>query len=192
MLVTQPSLAVKRAFSDNFGRADSTTSVGPMWVQHGANAMGISSNKAYVVGTSVTGAVSYLYPLATDTPKVSATLNGSWSGTSLVYVFIAAGSDMLAYAYVQATGISIYSSALWGGGTSRASAGGLTIASGDVISIERSGTTYTARQNGTSRVTWNDSGGIVPVDARHRMVGIGGYHTTTTRMDIFAFTAADM
>lgn len=59
---------------------------------------------------------------------------------------------------------------------------------GDLFSLERSGTLFTARQNGVSQLTWDDGGPWLPKDSNHRMVGIAGFvnsDNTGNRIDNF-------
>jgi len=179
---------------DNFTRPDSTTTLGPSWTNR-SGVMGIQGNAAYTVGGIA--ADSYAAAMQTDYVAVSMTLVTYVAGANIAArLFAFSGvSDIQACIQVANGVLSIFTtSGNWSNTTTRASVSGLTFTAGDVITFYRRGSgpyTYIAEQNGVVQVTWTDSTNIVPVDANHRLVGLGGISSGGTIL-IDNFSAIDL
>jgi hypothetical protein len=191
MLLTRPA-TVASGLSDNFNRADSTSSPGPQWTnQNGV--MGIDTNTAYPVSTGIWVQASNNTPLAGDNASVTITL-GSLVSSGSDYAEIVLGANSSGAGPVLillGAALAIYTQTGWGlaGATARVS-NSYTWTTGDVIEFRRVGTVYTSYKNGVSTPTsWTDAGGAVTIGASNRIVGIGGNSSGTSYRQIDAFSA---
>lgn len=146
--------------TDNFNRADSTTALGSpsdggsAWVAV-AGTLGIISNQGYRVDAGGYG-IAYLEASVADgTAQVTvAVFDALYNGVSCR---VTSDQDWIAVlAYDVGNEIYLYKRVA-GTYTQLGSTYAGAVAAGDVIALEFSGSSYTVRQNGTSRVTATDS-----------------------------------
>lgn len=164
-------------YSDDFNRADSTTSIGTNWTNQQFT-MGINGNAAYPFSQFVQCYATFTPIMTFDDMIVSITAGTLQAGgNDGVQIVLGANStgECVVGSFLQGNPASIRSLTAWASETSRATtAGNITYASGDVLSIERTGNVYTVKQNGsTIGLSWTDSGNIVPRNSTHRIVGLG-------------------
>jgi hypothetical protein len=179
-------------YTDNFNRANSTTSLGAGWTNRSSN-MGIYSNTAYCPGMYVLGAATYDTSLLTDNMSVSVT------GTGSVYPMMGfLGCNTVgqgACIYVTGTTVYIMYQDVWANiavtypVTNTAPANN----NGDVFTLSRTGNVYTTKRNGVAfGSTWTDSGNIVPRNSTHRLCGVGAYGYGSGLLVVDAWAADDI
>jgi Putative auto-transporter adhesin, head GIN domain len=193
-------VSVAMHYSDDFNRANSTTTMGTDWTNR-ALIMGINGNAAYGVNASGSPVASYNPTMAKDDHSVSVvigTLQGS--GTDATFLYLGAdigGTGMVGLAWTNTTGSAIIrTKTAWSGGvTTQATVTSVTYTTGDTLKISRIGNVYTVTKNGSavgSGLTWTDSGNIIPRDSSHRTVVIGSTVTTANYRRIDSFAADDI
>lgn len=169
--------------SDNFNRADSTTSLGSNWTAR-ANVLGVLSNGAYGYGSGINSA-THNSPATSDDVTVSITLGALTGGSPYEWLGMIFGADSAGgsmatalYYYDGAGGAaqaSLYRNGTWTTNGTNVAGGYVTrMTTGDVFSVNRTGNAYTLKINGTttSGGTWTDSSNYVTRDSSHRLVGL--------------------
>lgn len=191
LLTSAPPVAT--GLSDNFNRADSTTSAGPQWTnQNGV--MGIDTNTAYSVSTGVWTQATNNTPLTGDDFSVTVTL-GSLAGSGSDYVEIIGGANSSGAAPVAillGSALAIYTQSAWGlsGAAARVS-NSFSWTTGDVFEFRRVGNVYTTWKNGVGTSSnWTDSGGAITRDSSHRLAGMGGFAGSGAYRRIDSWAAA--
>lgn len=185
-------------YSDNFNRANNST-LGASWTSYnlGFGELRILSNTAAVPASGAAVLSEYGSALTTDNHKASVkvaatkpdavTLILRSDGTDMVLAGLADGS---AWTISTITGNSSpYSFS--GTNTERAVSGSTqTLSASDVLSFEASGAVYTVKKNGSTILTWNDSGGAHSsyVNSGHRKTAVivEGYSSGSQAVDDFA------
>lgn len=166
------------SFSDTFDRANNV-SLGADWTEEtGAPTTGslsIISNAISSAANSTIGMASWTTPCDTDDQFSEGTIGTAGNFGFFVSVRAEVDGKPKAYGgYANSTTWQIvtYNSA---GAAVTVRASGTTTASaaGNVIRLEASGTLYTLKKNGATLGTWNDTGGLHPVGASNRHVGVG-------------------
>lgn len=163
-------------YTDNFNRANNAT-LGAAWTNQ-LNTMGIESNEA----APMTGSFQYAslnMAVTSNDRRVSVTVGAKVGAGANEDIFIviaasAAGNSVYASFDNQAALFRIQTRTTWGGGATNWAAVSGSFLTNETLSIERVGTLYTVKKNGAAiGLSWNDSGGIVPIDGSHQLVGIG-------------------
>jgi hypothetical protein len=155
--------------TDDFTRADSTTSAGPAWTNSYGTA-GVASNqwRGYLLFSQVQAASTFSPAGSNLNRKATATLATIGGGSEYMGIYPGYdGSGGAVHMYQlgttigigQATSLGGYSVNIAGSGTARAtvSAGA---ANGDVMAVSRTGNLYTAYRKGCPVVVWDDTGVI--------------------------------
>lgn len=167
-------------YADDFNRA----SLGTDWTVLGSLAPVISGGDRVQAGTGGPINTTSAYParrtaaVTSDNhrsgghlmlPSGSANLN---HGVGL-FVRGTSGGDRVE-AVVTPTAVTFFTKTGGTGGTStsRHTQSGLSIATGAFVDLAATGATYTVYADGVAVASWTDAGGIIPIDANHRMVGI--------------------
>jgi hypothetical protein len=154
-------------FADDFARANLYAN--GKWVERDDSCAIYDSDYAY--GTTVANNIcSSVEPLRTNDIRVGARINGTLPDIDTGLGI--GGSDKMCWVNVTPTALTIGTSTGWqwqNGWIERATAA-YTPEFGDMISLERQGTTFSARYDGKVLCTWNDSGGYIPKDASHRYI----------------------
>lgn len=187
----------KTIATDDFTRANSTTSAGSNWTNRWLN-LGVSSNKCYGAsannnantGTHNTqspsddAAVQAVPSSSNDTTSSQSLILNSSSATQVfVALNINAGNNF----------IGLYTAPAWtlGGNTNRAAiAGGIT--DGHTVRLSRVGDTFDVYTNRTWRARWVDAAAAQPRNSSNRLCGLHLYNATATnnaRWDDFAIEA---
>jgi hypothetical protein len=149
--------------SDNFDRADSTTTLGTDWTAVTSSTWGISSNEAYMVSASVVPIDAFYDTSALSDPDMYAEAalsgvgagEGEWGlmvrrhGTSSTRTFYYGGPRRLAAGYI--------SKVVGGTLTSGFLSGSTTNSGTQTWKLDVNGTTLTLYQDGVSRATGTDS-----------------------------------
>lgn len=188
---------------DTFTRADSST-LGSAWTQQiptSGLGLGIANNVAIQqvppTGSAIFRGVStYNTPVSNDDVRLDLTLgpvdSGGNFGLIIVRLFIGAntsgegaGLNYTSTGTNSAT-VHLYSSTDFtgpsagidsGNGTAQAqTTTGQIPGTGDVLTLQRTGSVYTALINGaviTGLSSWNDTTPVVPRDSSHRLIGFG-------------------
>lgn len=168
----------KNVLTDDFTRANSTTSAGPNWTNV-QGTCGVSSNQFYgVTGTSPNNA-QHGTALSGDDQRAKAVIsNLSATPADQPEIFLGSTAANQVYAMFTLTGFfGIYTSTNWNLGTGQLNrVAGSLIANGQTISIERVGNIYTARDDGELNCFWNDSGAAMPKGSTFRNLALGMYH----------------
>lgn len=184
-----PTLSIAYPNADNFDRTDSSTSMGSNWTNR-TSVMGIISNTAYPVsGTSI---ASWNTAMPADDVPLSVTLSALVGSIDIIYMVLGADSagTNIAYAAYSGSSVSISTATSWSlsGNTTRAS-GSISMTAGDVMTFNRTGSTYSILKNGASTgISWIDGGAAQPRDSSHRLVGIGGFNTSGNYRSLDNFT----
>ena len=168
-------------FTDDFNRADSTTTLGTNWVNR-TNNVGILSNQAYQPLTVAGGsAASCTTTPSGDDVRESVTITGMDSTQEANIALGASTSGNLAHLCVSAGSPTIrtQTAGVWATTPTVRATGTGTHVNGDRWSFERIGSVYTGYQNGTSVVTWNDTAPVLARNSTQRLVALQIYHNTT-------------
>jgi hypothetical protein len=192
-LLTPPP-PTSASLSDDFNRANSTSSAGSQWTNQ-SGVMGIDTNAAYPVTTGAwVQATNNTGPLSGDDFSVTATL-GALVGSGIDYTELIGGTNSSgegAIAILLGTALAIYTQTSWGlGGAASRATNSYTWATGDVIEFRRVGNVYTTWKNGVpTPTTWTDGIGALTRDSSHRLAGVGGFAGSGAYRRIDAWTAA--
>jgi hypothetical protein len=195
-------------YTDDFNRANSAT-LGANWTAYDTQGLGtefrILSNTAAVSSTGI-GAngfdivfSEYNTALSTDNHKVAVTvaatkpdvvtLDVRSNGTDYVQAECPDGDVWLIYTITGAT-------AYVGGTVTQRAVTGATqsFTASDVVSFEASGTAYTLKKNGSTILSWTDSGAAHTsfVDSSHRKVAIVIAALSSTSQAVDNFAADDI
>ncbi len=161
------------AYTDNFTRSNGA--LGANWSNGNGSDPQIVSNQAAMGGTTDGYYPSrWASPAATDRWMVSVTYGATPSGT-LSGALIRANSGWTQQVITGASNANtyIYTATAASGGTETQRATVATgFASGDTLKIVALGNLYTVYKNGTSILTWTDSGGVVGTGSANRNGGI--------------------
>jgi hypothetical protein len=162
--------------TDDFHRTDSSASLGPNWTNR-LGVMGINSDQGYGYDAAWNMA-SYNTPASSDDMEVEVTF-GSPLGGAIDDVLVLLGCNTAGegiFAYAHGVGdLFIYTQTSWGNYTEQTAGTNGTGGTGSVLTFRRVGDQYTVLLDGTTMITWIDSGGLVPRDTAHRLAGIGIY-----------------
>lgn len=166
----------KDVLTDDFNRANSTTSMGPNWTNV-SSVMGVSSNQGYGVTATAPNVAQHGTALSGDDQRAKATVSGLVS-TDQPLLFLGSLAANQVYINMSSTFLGIYTSQAWNLGVGQtARVTGTAIASGSpVMTIERVGSIYVARNDGQLNCTWNDSGNLMPKGSTYRNLALGIYH----------------
>lgn len=169
----------RQEVSDDFTRADSTTSSGASWTNR-TGSTGISTNQWYNPSAAGSSQVTSTHNTVAsgDDAKARATL--TVVGTDEHQLWFMSGGSNTSLVNATTTACFFRTQTDFGGGgqTQRITGPAITSAAGDVWSIDRVGNLYTMRRNGVSLGTpWVDSGNLHPRDSTHRACGLGNFHT---------------
>lgn len=194
---TAPTISVKASYSDPFTRANAAT-LGASWTGRTSTVLKVDTNVAVPDTLSSFCLDSYNSAMFTDDHKVTAVVTAT-SGLEGTLLYIRSNnSDSQIYAYMLNSGQwLIYShTSTYNGSLSSPTQRAITPASqsyttGDSLSFEATGNVYTIRKNGTSILTWTDSGNAVPTGSTHREVAIC-YYASAASHGIDSFTAVDL
>lgn len=189
------------SYSDDFNRADAAN-LGGNWTGR-SNNLKIVSNVAVPDTLSAFCLDSYNFDFATDNHKVTAKIAAAPTGTELLLINIRSNNtDSQIYASCQNGGqwiiyskASTYAGALTSP-TLRAITGtNVSFTAADDVSFEVSGTGASAvfeiKKNGSSILTFPDTGSAIPSGATHRGWAVG-YLATSAGHGIDSVTAADI
>lgn len=185
------------SLTDDFNRADSTTTLGANWTNQ-LNAVGINTNAAYPATASSFCLATHVTPLGGDDFQADIVLGTFTVDREVTIIGGANSAGESAIAVIlngNAAASNIYTQTTWAGfpGTSRAVAGSApSVTAGDTLSLKRVGNLYTVLKNGTliTGMSWTDGGNVLPRDSSHRLVGVGARDISGYRR-IDSFTATD-
>jgi hypothetical protein len=196
-------------YSDNFNRTDAST-LGASWtaIEVGlgtefrilSNTAAVSSAGIGLYGLDIVIS-EFNSALSTDNHKVAVTMAATEPDE--VYLFLRSdGIDLVEADFVNGdiwviqtlTGCS---APYLGDGTAtaRATTGAAqSFTASDVLSFEANGTTYTIKKNGTTILSWTDSGGAHTgyVNSAHRKVAMAIFASTSTSQAVDDFAADDL
>jgi hypothetical protein len=183
--------------SDDFNRANSTTSAGTDWTNRNG-VLGINSNAAYGVTSGSYNIASHGTVMDGDDFEITVTIGSvsSGSGSHITVIGGANSTGQSAVGFWQPSGTcNIYTMTAWNmsGLTARAtSSSGVTLATGDTLTLRRVGNVYTGLRNGSAiaGMTWTDSGTALPRDSARRIVGCGSHNSSGAYRRIDSFEAA--
>jgi hypothetical protein len=173
------------AIYDTFTRADNASSLGTAdsgqaWANT-QGTWGIASNEARLFTSAGNDQNVATIDSGESNGEVSVQITTSMSGLDLGVVFRCVDASNYMLGVFNSSAMILYKQVA-GSFISLASTGGLTIANGDVLSIDFTGSSLTFKQNGVTRVTATD--GTFSTATR---VGIRQYITTGARFDNFSF-----
>lgn len=172
-IIVVPSGVSKALYADDFNRANG--SLGANWTNGNGSPPQITSNAAAMSGTT-----DGLYPskynssVNTNSYFVQATCVSPSSVSSGILIRLPASGwsiYVILFCGNASSAIGTAASASGGSYTNRTT-GGPAYANGDVLRIECVGNVYTAKKNGTSTISWTDSGLLVPIAASNRTGGV--------------------
>lgn len=193
-----PVISIKASYADAFTRANAAT-LGTGWTGRTATVLKVDTNVAVPDTLSSFCLDSYDSGMNTDDHKITAVINAAPSGTEGCLIYIRSNNtDSQIYAYmVNASQWLIYShTSTYNGSlsapTQRAiTAGANSFTAADSLSFEATGNAYAIKKNGTSILTWTDSGSAVPTGSTHRGVAIC-YYASAANHGIDSFAAVDL
>lgn len=169
-------------YSDDFNRADSTTTLGSNWTaQQGT--MGINANGAYGAVPNTEPFATYVRGMIYDNMRVTV-VPGTENGSHRIYLVIGANTTgQCAILSLDSSGtFTIGTKTSWASGiVTRASRIGQTIVVGATYTFTRNGNVYVANVNSGpigAGLTWTDGTDVIPRDSSHRLVGIGALNGT--------------
>lgn len=163
----------KALFNDDFNRANG--SLGANWTNGNGTPPQITSNAAAMSGTT-----DGLYPskynssVNTNSYFVQATCVNPTSVSSGIIIRLPASGwtiYVILFCGNASSAIGTANTSAGGGYTNRTT-GGPSYANGDTIRIECVNNVYTAKKNGSTTISWTDSGNLVPVAATNRTGGL--------------------
>jgi hypothetical protein len=196
--VSAVAVPAAQHYADTFDRANGD--LGALWVPRTGttNILSINSNK--IIPLTASPAVSsYALAMGTNNMRVVFTISSAFSTSETVYVPIRAGTDrQLIVRCLSGDNWSILTSTNWTTGTARATGTlptGVDLRTGDTITIDAVDTLYTVTNSRTGQaLTWNDAGNaIYPLDANHRLVGIGiDLNAVATNRGVSQWSADDI
>ena len=177
-------------YSDNFNRANSSTTIGASWTNR-LNTCGIYGNGAYPVSGSATNIATYNTAMNADDVTVSSVMGAFYNGSYGQYYdapFLVLGANttgqcaVAMFQYSQYIGYTlyIYLCSAWGTWGVRASTTPSSWTTGSTLSFRRVGNVYTASIGGVDQLSYTDTSNELPRDADHRLVGLGA------SMDLYA------
>lgn len=163
----------KAVYTDDFNRSNGV--VGSNWTYGNGTQPQISSNAVAMTGsTDSFYPIKYAFSVNSDNFYVQATCTGTSSVSSGLLIRVAQANWSM-YTLVllnnSASQIGTATSATGGGYTSRTT-GGPSYTTNDVVRIECSGNIYTAKKNGSTTISWTDSGGITTIGSSNRTGGL--------------------
>lgn len=182
-------------YTENFTRADSSSSAGPNWTNR-LNTYGVASNAAKPISSNVYSAATYATTSGSDDMTVTVTVAafvGAAIPVGVALGFDTGGTGVLGLFIGSGTAAIYSTSANWdqASATSRAS-GSLTLATSDTIGLKRVGNVYTLQHNGTdTTITWTDGSSVVPRDSSHRLAGISAQNFIGEYFPITSFSLTD-
>lgn len=168
-------------YTDDFNRANGT--LGGNWTYGNGSQPQISGNVAVMTSTtdgyypakynsSVNTNNYFVQATCTSTSSVASglTIRVPTSGWAIFVLMMCTNSS---------SSIGTATSAAGGGYTNRTT-GGPSYTAGDVLRIECSNNVYTAKKNGTTTITWTDTGLIVPIASSNRTGGLSVQRSSFT------------
>jgi hypothetical protein len=174
LLITTQLAEAKVTIDEDFNLPDSATSCGPDWIQRNGT-VGILNNAAYPLNQGAWQEVTHKTIMPSDDMEAAITLGPMIGGTA-DHVLVFVGSDDAGqniFAYLLQQNYSIWYQNQWDQYTVQYS-GTLAYTEGDELKLRRLGNTYYILHNDVDiGITWQDTGGLVPIDADHRQVGFG-------------------
>ena len=200
-------------YTDNFNRSNAST-LGASWTAKDpfgiATQFRILGNTAALSATGIgafgfDGVLSeYNSALSTDDHSVSLTVAATAPDFLNLYLRSNGGSEYI-FATIAAGGTADITTVIGDSGylaangsgtvtTRNSSAGSQTITASDLFLFQAVGNVYTLKKNGSTLVSWTDSGGAHSsyVNSTHRKaaISIGGFSSTSQAVD--NFTADDI
>lgn len=175
-----PEVMLGVTYGDDFNRA----ALGGNWPVIGSLAPVIAGGDRVQAGTG--GAINttsayvarYIDPVTSDNHRSSAVLVAPSGSANLnlgvgLWVRGTSGGDRVE-AVITPSAVTVFTKTGGSGGTStsRHTQSGLSIGTGSLAELVAIGSTYTVYINGAAVASWTDSGGVIPIDASHRHVGI--------------------
>ena len=191
--VIAPAVSLGASYTDNFNRSNNA-SLGASWTAYDIGTttyFRILSNECAAPSSLPLGyglcLSEYNTAVTSNNHKVSITV-GATKPSSVLLVLRSNGTD---YVWAQCPDGAPWSINYTSGEATpyqgvnsiegNATVGSETFTAGDVLAVEASGDVYTIKRNGSTVLTWTDSGGdFTPyVDSSHRKTAIGALVLTT-------------
>jgi hypothetical protein len=190
-----PIVTVLAHYTDDFNRANSTTTLGANWTNR-SGTMGINTNAAYNPVTSSLNISYATYNSVMVGDDMQCAITIGTVNTTFQNVFVLLGCNTsgegVRLLINDAGNAIIASMTVWGTVTTQAtSSSTVSATAGDVFMLKRVGNVYTGYKNGVAigGLSWTDSGNLVPRDSSHRVVGIAATSNvagTYTRIDAWS------